>query len=343
MGNCTSSGSSEVQEDNNDIQNNIVIKDETVHYDGCSRLVSIYSQKGYKEINQDAAIFYQGFGIQERSFCGVFDGHGKHGHAVSKLVSDRLSSLILSQQKAFAHDDYEENINNETVSSSEWRRACVSAFKVMDKEIKRQENLDSSWSGTTAVTAIVQGEDLVISNLGDSRAILGTTSDNDELIAIQLTTDLKPDLPNESDRIKKCNGRIFALNNEPNIQRVWLPNDDLPGLAMSRCFGDFGIKNYGIIAIPQMSYHRITNKDQFLVLASDGVWDVLTNNEVASIVWSVKNAEKAAIAVVNAAVAAWIQKYPATKIDDCTVVCLFLQEKKQDKHLNKKETSTSPT
>lgn len=58
---------------------------------------------------------------------------------------------------------------------------------------------------------------------------------------------------------------------EPSSQRVWLPNQDIPGLAMSRAFGDFRLKDYGVIAVPEVSHHRITSKDRFLVLASDGV------------------------------------------------------------------------
>lgn len=75
----------------------------------------------------------------------------------------------------------------------------------------------------------------------------------------------------EAERIRKCNGRVLALKEEPHIQRVWLPYDDSPGLAMSRAFGDFVLKNHGIICIPHVSYHRLTPNDEFLVLASDGV------------------------------------------------------------------------
>lgn len=75
----------------------------------------------------------------------------------------------------------------------------------------------------------------------------------------------------EADRITKCNGRVLALKEEPHIQRVWLPHEDAPGLAMSRAFGDFLLKNHGVIAIPEISYHRLTPKDQFIVLATDGV------------------------------------------------------------------------
>ncbi|KAL5728897.1 hypothetical protein ACHQM5_001924 [Ranunculus cassubicifolius] len=329
MGNCASARTYAETEGESYTQENI----QTInHCNGSTRFSSVYSQEGTKSINQDAAVVYQGFGAKGRSFFGVFDGHGKYGHIVSKLVKNRLPALILSQQDAFARNDYG------SLSSSDWTKACAKAFKAMDKEIQPLTNLDCSWSGSTAVTIIMQGDDLIISNLGDSRAILGTVSDNDELIAVQLTTDLKPNLPDEAKRILNADGRIFALESEQNIQRVWLPNDDMPGLAMTRCFGDFGIKDYGIIAEPKMSCHRVTNNDRFLVLATDGVWDVLTNDQVASIVWSVRNEEKAARAVVDAAVLAWKQKYPSLKIDDCTVVCLFLQEIGLSHHVNSEAT-----
>uniref|UniRef100_A0A2P2J5V2 Uncharacterized protein MANES_16G078000 n=1 Tax=Rhizophora mucronata TaxID=61149 RepID=A0A2P2J5V2_RHIMU len=173
-----------------------------------------------------------------------------------------------------------------------------------------------------------QGEDLVISNLGDSRAVLGMIS-GDRIVPIQLTRDLKPSVPSEADRIKKCNGRVLALRNELHVQRVWLPHEDSPGLAMSRAFGDFLLKNHGIIALPDISHHRITSDDQFIVLATDGVWDVLSNDQVTSIVWAAENEQAAAKAVVEAAAAAWRNKFPYFKMDDCTAVCLFLQKRKQ--------------
>lgn len=70
----------------------------------------------------------------------------------------------------------------------------VTAFKVMDKEIKLHENLDCWCSGSTAVIAVKEGEDLVIGNLGDSRAVLGRMGEGG-IEAVQLTTDLKPGLP----------------------------------------------------------------------------------------------------------------------------------------------------
>lgn len=75
----------------------------------------------------------------------------------------------------------------------------------------------------------------------------------------------------EAERIIECNGRVFCLEDEPGVHRVWLPHEELPGLAMSRAFGDYCIKNFGLISAPQVIQRRITNRDQFMVLASDGV------------------------------------------------------------------------
>ncbi|MED6186328.1 hypothetical protein PIB30_065622 [Stylosanthes scabra] len=340
MGICISIASSEIHGAPKEVYGENVISFGANKVQGGNQgLCSAYSKQGTKGVNQDAASIHQGYGMEDGTFCGVFDGHGRNGRIVSNMVNRNLSSLILNQKGAFERINNIENGDSNTLSNQvdtvegdnhkdannfEIRKEAVtSAFKVMDKEIKLQENLDCSCSGTTAIV----GEGLIIANLGDSRAVLGKICD-EELMAIQLTTDLKPGLPGEAERIRKCNGCVFALKEEPQIQRVWIPNcENSPGLAMSRSFGDFLLKEHGVIAIPDVTYYPLTSSDQFIVLASDGVWDVLSNIEVATIVWTTNNEEEAAKKVVEAANAAWRRKYPFSKIDDCTVVCLFLKNK----------------
>ncbi|CAN1197219.1 Probable protein phosphatase 2C 6 [Linum perenne] len=169
-----------------------------------------------------------------------------------------------------------------------------------------------------------QDEDLIIGNVGDSRAVLATRNDDGSLLAVQLTVDLKPDLPREAARIQQCKGRVFALQDEPEVARVWLPNNDSPGLAMARAFGDFCLKDFGLISVPDLYYRRLTSKDEFIILASDGVWDVLSNKEAVDIVASAPSRATAARALIDCAVRAWRLKYPTSKNDDCAVVCLFL-------------------
>jgi serine/threonine protein phosphatase PrpC len=64
---------------------------------------------------------------------------------------------------------------------------------------------------------------------------------------------------------------VFALQDEPEVPRVWLPFDDAPGLAMARAFGDFCLKEYGVISVPDFFHCSLSSRDQFVVLASDGV------------------------------------------------------------------------
>jgi hypothetical protein len=119
---------------------------------------------------------------------------------------------------------------------------------------------------------------------------------------------------------------VFALGDEPEVFRVWLPFDDSPGLAMARAFGDFCLKDYGVISVPEISYRQLTDRDLFIVLASDGIWDVLSNDEVVHIVASAPTHSTAAQALVESAVRVWRLKYPTSKVDDCAVVCLYLDD-----------------
>ena len=61
------------------------------------------------------------------------------------------------------------------------------------------------------------------------------------------------------------------MQDGPEVHRVWLPYDDASGLEMERDFGDFCLKEHGVISIPEASYRLLTERDQFAVLASNGV------------------------------------------------------------------------
>ncbi|KAK7287252.1 hypothetical protein RIF29_00425 [Crotalaria pallida] len=310
---------------------------------GSTMFVSMDCQQGKKGVNQDALTAWEDFiGEKDMIFCGVFDGHGPLGHKVSQCVRDNLplklsEAIKMAQQKACrfydanesetgsCYDDlYDEN--NHNMSLAAWEGCFLKSFDEMDEHLAREVNTDSYCSGSTAVTIIKQGDQLIIGNLGDSRAVLCTRGDRDQLIPVQLTVDLKPELPSEASRIMKCEGRVFAAEEEPDVYRIWMPDDDCPGLAMSRAFGDFCLKDYGLISAPDVFYRKLTNQDEFVILATDGVWDVLTNIEAINIVASAPRRAIAAKMLVKRAVRAWRYKYPGSKVDDCAVICLFLDE-----------------
>ncbi|XP_022969078.1 probable protein phosphatase 2C 52 [Cucurbita maxima] len=315
-----------------------------IFLNGKSNSSCIFTQQGRKGVNQDAMVVWEDFMSDDTIFCGVFDGHGPYGHLVSRQVRDTLPIKLLSffqspqlNQNVSGKTCFQRNLKTsrecedsekdcfvEDSQNSVWRDAFLNSYKAMDKELRSHPNVDCFCSGSTAVTIVKQGSNLFMGYIGDSRAILASKDANDSTVAVQLTVDLKPDLPREAERIKRCKGRVFALQDEPEVPRVWLPFDDAPGLAMARAFGDFCLKEYGVISIPEFSHRTLTDADQFVVLASDGVWDVLSNEEVVDIVSSASSRASAARSVVDSAAREWKLKYPTSKMDDCAVVCLFL-------------------
>ena len=128
------------------------------------------------------------------------------------------------------------------------------------------------------------------------------------------------------------NGRIDSyrdqLGNQIGPMRVWLKNEDIPGLAMTRSFGDSMACRVGVNAIPEIKEFVLTPEDKVMVLASDGVWEFLQNQEVANIVYPFflqKNTEGAAEALVRAAFKRW--KREESVIDDITCIIVFLDVK----------------
>ncbi|XP_076916985.1 putative protein phosphatase 2C 65 [Bidens hawaiensis] len=311
-----------------------------IRLQGSTKFVSMFTRQGRKGTNQDAMTVWEDFGGNSGVFyCGVFDGHGPSGHKVSRYVRDtlpsKLSWLFIDShvhRKTYLRHDHGSDDKVINVSDSKdpvlssWKTSIAKSFKEMDHDLEANSHINSYTSGTTCVSVLKHGDNLIIANLGDSRALL-CTRHGDELHPIQLTVDLKPRIQSEYERIKRCGGRVRAMGYEPSIYRLWMPDQDCPGLAMSRAFGDFCLKDYGLISVPNVYYHKLTDQDEFVVLATDGVWDVLKNDEVVNIVGSVKKRSMAARFVVDYAVQAWRHKHPSLKTDDCAVVILFFKKR----------------
>nr|BAJ33703.1 unnamed protein product [Eutrema halophilum] len=202
---------------------------------GSSDVACIFTQQGKKGPNQDAMVVWENFGSRtDTIFCGVFDGHGPYGHMVAKRVRDNLplklsayweakvsvegdlkaittvnnassinnsedaaASFVSAEEEPRLPVDMEEENTEESHSElfQTLKEAFLKAFKVMDRELKFHGSVDCFCSGTTAVTLIKQGQYLVVGNVGDSRAVLGTRDSKNALVAVQLTVDLKPNLP----------------------------------------------------------------------------------------------------------------------------------------------------
>ncbi|BAF17217.1 probable protein phosphatase 2C 48 isoform 1 [Oryza sativa Japonica Group] len=303
----------------------------TLWGEGSETFAAVCSRRGEKGINQDCSIVCEGFGCEEGSvLCGIFDGHGQWGHYVAKAVRESLPPALLRRWReavtlAALIDGGEKRLCE--CRPDLWRQSYLAACAAVDAELRASRRLDAVHSGCTALSLVKHGDLLVVANVGDSRAVLATASPDDgggaRLAAVQLTVDFKPNLPQERERIMECNGRVQCLADEPGVHRVWRPDREGPGLAMSRAFGDYCVKDYGVISAPEVTHRRITAQDHFVILATDGVWDVVSNEEAVQIVASAPEREKAAKRLVEFAVRAWRRKRRGIAVDDCSAICLF--------------------
>ena len=162
-------------------------------------------------------------------------------------------------------------------------------------------------------------------NLGDSKSIL-ITEDNQ---AIDLNTIHHLEDVNERERIENNGGEISRVDwADYGPLRVYYKGKNYPGLAMTRAFGDFNAEPLGINTIPDIrEYDILDKKPKIIVLATDGVWQFLSNEKVKDILlpyYDEDNISGAAQKLVKTALRIWENKNP-NFIDDITVIILFFR------------------
>ncbi|KAL2328188.1 hypothetical protein Fmac_021615 [Flemingia macrophylla] len=205
---------------------------------------------------------------RELGLFAIFDGH--LGHDVASYLQNHLLQNILKQ-----HDFW-----------SEAESAVKRAYLETDESILEQE-LELGRGGSTAVTAIlINGEKLVVANVGDSRAVI---CENGK--ARQLSIDHEP--RKEKKSIERRGG--FVSNIPGDVPRV----DGQ--LAVARAFGDRSLKMH-LSSEPDVFVQEVDQHTEFLILASDGIWKVMSNQEAVDSIRHIKDAQAAAKYLIEEAV-----------------------------------------
>lgn len=226
------------------------------------------------------------------------------------------------------------------------RTAFTTAFLALNQDLVRKTSIDTSFSGSTAITLLVRGSFLLCANVGDSRAVLGKKT-SFGWRAVPLSSDHKPDLPKERERILAYGGRVEPFVGTIHADRltggyvgpsrVWMSQEQIPGLAMSRSLGDFVASQLGVISEPDFTQVELTPEDKFVIVASDGIWEFLSSQKVSTRqcvemvgrLWEEGEEEGATEVLVTEAVAAWRRTSTQQEdevVDDITVVlCFFTQ------------------
>ncbi|KAM0485296.1 hypothetical protein ACHAPX_001280 [Trichoderma viride] len=191
------------------------------------------------------------------AFFGVYDGHG--GDKVALFAGENIHNIVFKQD-SFKAGNYAQGLKD--------------GFLATDRAILSDPKYEEEVSGCTACVSLIAGNKIYVANAGDSRGVLGIKGR-----AKPLSNDHKPQLETEKNRITAAGGFV-------DFGRV---NGNL---ALSRAIGDFEFKksaelspeNQIVTAFPDVEEHDLTEEDEFLVIACDGIWDCQSSQAVVEFV-----------------------------------------------------------
>mmetsp|Transcript_18113 Transcript_18113/g.44755 ORF Transcript_18113/g.44755 Transcript_18113/m.44755 type:complete len:764 (-) Transcript_18113:876-3167(-) len=322
---------------------------------------SITERFGSKESNDAFFAVYDGHG-RDGDLCAQFARDKMCGHLAKHIK--KAKDRELKSNKAEIEQRMERHANPSSIDPlayielprQAFQQACSKAHVDCNMAMHQDQSLDDSLSGTTAIGVYVHGRRnrITICNVGDSRAVLGKTSSlakgtRGALKAYPLSRDQTPYRRDERVRIRATGARILSLDqleglepildesqNQDDLElgeeldeggdppRVWSPNGDYPGTAFTRSLGDAMAEELGVFAEPEMLTREIKPDDRILVIASDGIYEFLTNQSVIDICAKFTDPLEACRAVVAESYELWLQYELRT--DDITIIVVFLDE-----------------
>ena len=298
---------------------------------------------------QDEVLVVQGLGgLPGLTLAGVFDGHGRGGRAAATRAAAAVAASLASPAAAAA-------------AASPDRRRRAAAFEAalaaahLDlvgpaaaaDPASAPADHPFSASGTTACLALAAGSWLFTAHVGDSRAVLGRIAEagvgpggESGVEPVRLTRDHTPDIEKERQRIGRAGGVVRrprdARGEATGAYRVYGRSPaavaaGTPGLAMSRALGDVAAQALGVIPTPELGAHAPGEGDLFAILATDGVWDVVSPSDAVALVAGYRGSTpwaglSAADALTAEAHERWKARSFEAVVDDVAAVVLWLSE-----------------
>lgn len=231
--------------------------------------------------------------VNNSGYFAVYDGHGGR-EAVDYIEKQLHRNLEAELNKLDLRKDA-------TVQS-----ALETSFCKTDEEMAGNPRYYQC--GSTVCSILIRpeanGRIMYAANAGDARAVVGITTGS-EIVAKRLTKDHTPSTPREIDRIRRSGGHVF--NNRVN-----------GSLAVSRALGDHCLKAAGVTPVPHQSMMLLTPNHKFVIIACDGLWDVMTDIEAVRLVAKMRDPTRMAKKLVSTA----MQRMTT---DNVSVMCVRLQ------------------
>jgi CRP-like cAMP-binding protein/serine/threonine protein phosphatase PrpC len=292
---------------------------------------------------------YDGHG-REGDRCAQFARENLPDTIQKFVMRSKTKEAMLHQGKSKGH------AGNQAIelTKDQIQTACHKAHVECNRAMHKAHDIDDSLSGTTSISMYIHGRRnrITVCNVGDSRAILGSQEDGNDsgasnIKAFPLSRDQTPYRRDERVRIRATGARILSLDQIEGLEpilpeeddgsdlelgeeldeggdppRVWSPHGEYPGTAFTRSLGDAIAEELGVFAEAEMVTRELTPEDKILVLASDGVFEFLTNQSVLDICAKFSDPLAACRAVVAESYELWLQYELRT--DDITMICIFI-------------------
>ena len=295
-----------------------------------------------EKINQDSYLILEKLFENILNIYGIFDGHGKNGHLISSLLSTFLSQYLKNkdnyclEKKSNNDSDSDSSIssqeiiiNNELISKLFSNEDFIRKI-IAELDLKANEsNFDLQFSGTTCLLLFLFEDYIICSNIGDSICVLFNCSNEDRWTYDIISKIHKPDIQSEKDRILLNGGVIHPYYDELGIfegpNRVYVKGKTYPGLSLTRSIGDLEAEKIGIISEPDIIIKKKDSTCKYLVLGSDGLWDVIKPYDVRRIVnpyFLKSDTNGACNALLKTACKNWDKE--GCERDDITIIVVFI-------------------
>ena len=212
---------------------------------------SASSMQGYRREMEDTHIMDAL--AQDHFVFGVFDGHG--GVGAAEWIEQEFAPLLRDSSEWLTY--------MASQSLTDLKIALTNCFARLDEDMRTFQSIGNS--GCTATVVVITPLYIICANAGDSRAVMSCSQNT----TIALSHDHKPENPDERARIEKHGGLV--VNNRVN-----------GNLAVSRGFGDFDLKPM-VSCEPEFEVRlRKHFEDEYVIIACDGLWDVLSNEDATA-------------------------------------------------------------
>ena len=282
-----------------------------------------------EKTNQDSYLIKENIFAENFNIYGIFDGHGEDGHLISRYISNYISDFYTNESNFIENNS---SLNKSKIFLERSQQIIRQSIKELDTNLTTTKiNFDIMHSGSTSTLLFLINETLICSNIGDSQCYLFNCSNEDLWTFESLAKIHKPSDEEEKKRIIENGGEVHPYYDEYGIyegpDRVYIKNKTYPGLSLSRSIGDLVAKDIGIISDPDIIVKKIDENSKFIVLGSDGLWDVIKPYDVSRIVriyFKKGDIDGACKILLNKAVQKW--KKNNEERDDITIIVIFLDK-----------------